>query len=86
LKESDGFFTWITDWLGFLPWGQYQWLEVDGEHICEGFNDWGRNDLVQLTELGFLIKISEKITDEEFDRTEIVYKINVIKHEVKHEI
>jgi len=74
LKKSNGMFEWVTEWLGYLPFGQYQWLEINNEDILKspGF-DWDHKDLEKLTDFGLLIKISEtKFSD---DKTVIKYKI-----------
>ena len=76
LKNSDGQFVWITEYLGYLPFGQYQWLEINNEDISNNFEFyWDYNDLVKLNELGLLIKISEENLSD--DNKRIKYKINV---------
>lgn len=92
LAKSDGVFTWVTEWLGYLPFGAYQWVTIDDEdknidvserpryndNISNKFNfDWDIKDLVRLNELGLLIKLSEK-NPEKFN-TIIKYKLNFDK-------
>ena len=76
LKNSDGQFEWITEWLGYLPYGQYQWLEIDNKDISREFEfSWDSKDLVKLNNLGLLLKISEENFSD--DKTIIKYKINI---------
>jgi hypothetical protein len=76
LKNSGGQFEWITEYLGYLPFGQYQWLEIDNKDISREFEfSWDHKDLVKLNNLGLLLKLSEeKFPDD--NKTIIKYKIN----------
>ncbi|MDR0443214.1 MAG: hypothetical protein LBH44_07410 [Treponema sp.] len=70
--NSSGEFVYITEWLGYLPYGQYQWIEIDNKEISMK-TGWGKQDLEKLVELEFIIKISEEnISD---DKTIIKYKM-----------
>jgi hypothetical protein len=53
-----------TEYLGYLPFGLYHWIETDGEDISaelrsESAFDWHREDLEALRARGFLTKIDE---------------------------
>jgi hypothetical protein len=76
LRNSEGQFEWTTEWLGWLPFGQYQWLEINNEDISSNGFDfrWDIEDLIKLTDLGLLIKLSEENFPN--DKTIIKYKIN----------
>ena len=74
-RKSDGYFKWITEWLGYLPFGQYQWLEIDNKDISREFEfSWDYKDLEKLDNLGLLLKISEE-KNPDYDKTIIEYKI-----------
>jgi hypothetical protein len=49
-----------SEWLGYLPFGAYHWVEVCGDDISRGFPaGWQRADLQGLEQAGFLRKLSE---------------------------
>jgi hypothetical protein len=49
-----------SEWLGYLPFGAYHWIEVGGEDISKDFPaGWQRADLQCLEQAGFLRKLSE---------------------------
>jgi hypothetical protein len=75
-RGSDGVFVWITEYLGWLPYGQYQWLQINDKDILNSFRfEWDYKDLVKLNDLGFATKISEDKYDN--NRKEVVtYKLN----------
>ena len=52
--------TYVTEWLGYLPYGVYHWLEVDGRDVTDGMPDgWQLADLVHLEREGLLERIDE---------------------------
>jgi len=54
-ETSDGIFEWHTEWFGYLPFGQYQWIEVNNKDISIKWKfDWGYKDLTKLKSLGLL--------------------------------
>jgi hypothetical protein len=56
-----------TEWLGYLPYGLYHWIEIDNQDISMTLpGDWSRADLEALENAGFLVKIGEwqNATDE----------------------
>lgn len=69
-----------TEWLGYLPFGQYQWVECDGHDISPTFPaewrlDWSRTDLDALAEVGLLRKVDEwRNPDDECDM-KVTYEI-----------
>ena len=75
LRNSNGEFKWITEYLGYLPFGQYQWIEINDKDMSTKF-EWDKKDLEKLTELGLLVKISEEKDFDGYDKTIIKYRIN----------
>lgn len=75
LKQSNGTFEWITEWLGYLPFGQYLWLEINNHDISNNFQfSWDFKDLLKLTNLGLITIISTVSFGD--DKKIIKYKIN----------
>jgi hypothetical protein len=57
-------FAYCTEFLGYLPFGFYHWVEVDGQDISGTFPtewclDWGRQDLEALERVGLLRRMNE---------------------------
>jgi len=51
----------VSEWLGYLPYGVYHWLEVDGRDVTGEMPDgWQLEDLVRLEREGFLERIDEE--------------------------
>jgi hypothetical protein len=48
-----------SEWLGYLPFGQYHWVEVNGEEIQPSNPDSLQADLSLLAQLGALRFIKE---------------------------
>jgi len=48
-----------SEWLGYLPFGQYHWVEVNGEEIQPNNPDSLQADLSLLAQLGVLRIIKE---------------------------
>ena len=65
-----------TEWLGYLPYGQYHWLEVKGEDISLTLCDWTREDLIKLEDEGFLLELSQKVNPEKPEDRVITYRLN----------
>ena len=75
LAKSGGLFEWNTEWLGYLPYGQYQWIEINNKGICNKFKfSWEYKDLVELESLGLLMKLSEENFSE--DKKIVKYEID----------
>src|SRR5437588_9609023 len=58
-----------SEWLGYLPFGVYHWVDADGQDISLSFPwGWSRSDLESLERAGFITKIDEwKSPDDEYD-------------------
>ena len=55
-----------SEWLGYLPYGQYHWVEVDDEEIKLNSPDTLKDDLSVLTNFGVLHVVKElQINDED---------------------
>jgi len=53
--------TYVSEWLGYLPYGVYRWLEVDGRDVTDGMPDgWRLEDLARLEREGFLERTGEE--------------------------
>ena len=73
--SSDGVFEWITEWLGYLPYGQYQWLEINNKDISTCFEfAWEYNDLVKLAQIGLLTELSRQDFGE--DKVVVSYRLH----------
>ena len=68
----------FSDWLGYLPFGAYRWLEVDGKDISTSLPvDWSSADLEALAEEEFLTTVSVwQNPSDEWD-TRITYKVKL---------
>src|SRR3954463_1625298 len=56
-----------SEWLGYLPFGLYHWIEADGQDISTALPlGWSGEDLKALETVGLLLKVDEwrKPTDE----------------------
>jgi hypothetical protein len=48
----------ISEYLGYLPFGVYHWVECTGENISNDFpTDWQQADLVALEDAGLLVRL-----------------------------
>jgi len=58
-----------TEWLGYLPYGVYQWVECLTNDISSDFpSGWEESDLLVLEHTGFLEKIDEyRNPNDEYD-------------------
>jgi hypothetical protein len=58
-----------SEWLGYLPFGVYHWIECLGVDITKDFPpDWVSEDLLALEQAGFLHKIQEYLNPkDEYD-------------------
>jgi hypothetical protein len=49
-----------TEWLGYLPYGAYQWIEAEERDVTSGMPpDWELGDLLALEREGFLERLEE---------------------------
>lgn len=59
-----------SEWLGYLPFGMYHWIECGGSDIQDLPFEFGRDDLTALEQSGFLEKTKEHTNPkDEFDRS-----------------
>jgi hypothetical protein len=71
---SDGSFTYQSEYLGWLPYGQYHWVKVQEQSVSKGFpSGWDLSDLDALVSFGLAERLSERTYDET-DR-EVVYRL-----------
>jgi hypothetical protein len=48
-----------TDWLGYLPFGQYHWFECNGNEVRDLPSGWEFSDVEALEAGGFLTRTGE---------------------------
>lgn len=70
--------TYQSEWLGYLPFPVYHWVEHQGETFSSDFPaDWTLEDLTSLEQSGFLEKLEAYENPEDsFDR-HIRYRVRV---------
>ena len=56
----------VTEWLGYLPFGQYHWIEIGKERAAESRipTDWAEKDLDALKNAGLLELIEYEAGDD----------------------
>jgi hypothetical protein len=69
-----------TEWLGYLPFGLYHWIECGDHDVSKNLPsnwclDWSGTDLEKLAEGGFLMKIDEWQNPDDACHTKITYKV-----------
>jgi hypothetical protein len=76
-SESDEI-TYRSEWLGYLPFPVFHWVEYQGESFSSDFPfDWTLEDLLILEQAGFLEKLEAYENPEDhFDR-DIKYRVHV---------
>ncbi|WP_339685216.1 hypothetical protein [Gimesia maris] len=58
--QSSQQFTYVTEYLGYLPFGQYHWIEGQSQDLSKTFPEgWKFSDLEALESAGHLHRISE---------------------------
>lgn len=73
---SDGSFTYQTEWLGFLPYGQYHRVDVQGERVSDKFpSGWERSDLDALVAFGLAERVGERTYGEGETDSEVSYRL-----------
>lgn len=68
----------VSEWLGYLPYGQYCWLNVGSRNnIDSDFQDiaWSNKDLDVLEEHGFLERIEHTVRSEDGLDTTTRYRL-----------
>lgn len=69
-------FTYRSEWLGYLPFGQYAWFEVHGEDFTREFPDgWGKSDVDALERAGCLRRVSQWHNPQDKDEVKVVYEL-----------
>ncbi|QDT40156.1 hypothetical protein Pan241w_02120 [Gimesia alba] len=72
-------FTYVTEWLGYLPFGQYHWIEVAGQDLSTTFpTEWQFSDLEALERAGHLCRVSEWQNPNDELHRRIIYEIRKI--------
>jgi hypothetical protein len=67
-----------TEWLGYLPFGLYHWLDADGQDISRTFPwGWSRCDLEVLEREGVLAKIDEWTNPNDECETKTTYEVTL---------
>jgi hypothetical protein len=73
---SDGSFTYQTEWLGWLPYGQYHWVNVQGKSVSNQFpSGWNLSDLDALVAVGLAERVSERTYGEDETDSEVIYRL-----------
>jgi hypothetical protein len=72
--------TYVSEWLGYLPFGVYHWIECDGQDISRDFIlQWDRGDMVALESSGMLSKMTEWTNPADEYEVKVTYKVNVLR-------
>lgn len=67
-------FTYETEYLGFLPYGQYHWLAAAGQHLPgEILDSMQFSDLEALEKAGYLLRVSEWQNPEDDTHSRITF-------------
>lgn len=65
-----------TEWLGFLPFGTYQWIELDAGPVTVAMPpEWELDDLLALEAEGFLERLGEWTDPHEPADRRITYRV-----------
>jgi hypothetical protein len=65
-----------SEWLGYLPYGVYHWIEVDGQDISSTLPaDWRRADLEALRTAGHLAIVEEMHNPADEYEVKIIYEV-----------
>jgi hypothetical protein len=58
--KRGGRVVYCTEWLGYLPFGLYHWIEADSQDISRALPlGWSGEDLIALESVGLLTKVEE---------------------------
>lgn len=59
-SDSNRRFDYVVEWLGYLPFGLYHWIEIEDRHVSNALpSNWEVTDLKALETLGYLVRINE---------------------------
>ncbi|MCG6574730.1 hypothetical protein EGM97_08425 [Pseudomonas sp. AF32] len=65
-----------SEWLGYMPFGVYHWVECQGENISSDFPfDWSLEDLAGLEQIGFLETLETYENPEDHYDRHIQYRV-----------
>jgi hypothetical protein len=62
---GDRDFVVVSEWLGYLPFGQYVWIEVDGVEVSAGWPPWDSGAIEALVTAGRLVVVERRVTSED---------------------
>src|SRR5687768_2911779 len=67
----------VTEWLGYLPFGLYIWVELGTEHVpdAELPSPWDSSDIAALVAGGFLEEIARVVLSDDGYDTRTTYRI-----------
>jgi hypothetical protein len=65
----------VSEWLGYLPFGQYIWIEVDGVTISDGWPPWDSADIQRLVADGSLVELERRVTSGDGLDTRTTYRL-----------
>ncbi len=66
----------VSEWLGYLPYGAYHWLEVSGRDATDGMpTGWKLADLVELEREGILERLGEERDPKDDHACRIRYRV-----------
>ena len=71
-----------TEWLGYLPFGLYHWIEAEGQDVSQTFPwewyfDWCQTDLEALASVGLLVIIDEWKNPNDDCETRTTYEVSL---------
>jgi hypothetical protein len=67
-----------SEWLGYLPFGLYHWVQADGQDISVTFPwGWSRKDLETLQKAGLLAKVDEWRNPDDECETKVTYEVTL---------
>lgn len=70
-------FVYCSEWLGYFPFGAYQWVEIDGADISTNFpNGWLGSDLTALEQAGYLRLLSTWQNPKDEHHKKITYALS----------
>jgi hypothetical protein len=75
-KAGSDEFTYQSEWLGWLPYGQYHGVNVQGTSVSNQFpSGWDLSDLDALVAFGLAEKLEERTSGEGETDSEILYRL-----------
>ena len=78
ISSSTAEIVYCSEWLGYLPFGLYQWIECNQEDISRDFpSGWEGEDLAALETCGFLEKIGEWQDPQDDMNRKTTFKVHI---------